>query len=129
MQRLALLLTLLLISSTADCSKRYGVSFKDNSYTLLVGIDEEISRVYVGKKRIRGCSAQYDLLVKLKDFFAKASRLMFTATKQHAHIGEVRFLLPERWLLDHVPGSITCSSGVGEMVSFHQQRIQILSSN
>ena len=51
MQRLALLLTLLLISSTADCSKRYGVSFKDNSYTLLVGIDKEISPVYFGKKR------------------------------------------------------------------------------
>ena len=43
--------------------------------------------------------------------FAKASKVLHNATRHHAHIGKVRFLLPDSWPRDHLPGALQCRTG------------------
>ena len=40
--------------------------------------------------------------------FKNASEVMHVATRHHAHIGKVRFLLPDSWPRDNLPGALQC---------------------
>ena len=40
--------------------------------------------------------------------FKNASEVMHVATRHHSHIGKVRFLLPDSWPRDNLPGALQC---------------------
>ena len=76
-------------------------------------------------------TADYDLLPRLKSILSEASRLLYGATRQHAHIGQVTFFLPDDWPhdLDEFTDKVECVRCTNELECDSLSKIHIVAKS
>lgn len=79
-----------------------GIRFdaETRSYSVDVQIGDNVPEVWPDCSN--SSDGDRDTLGRIRAVFRRASRKMHIATKHHAHIGEVRFLLPATWPRDRL---------------------------
>ena len=107
-----LLVTLRFHISSSQASD-LGLSFDKvtKGYTIDVLIDRSVPEVMPCNGQQRGCltsTGSEQTLEHIMEAFKKASEIMHVATRHHSHIGKVRFLLPDSWPRDNLPGALQC---------------------
>ena len=90
-----------------------GLSFDKvtRGYTIDVLIDRSVPEVMPCNGQQRGCltsTGSEQTLEHIMEAFKNASEVMHVATRHHSHIGKVRFLLPDSWPRDNLPGALQC---------------------
>ena len=109
--------TLLLLSLTPVCCNRnmeLHFNIEDGSYSLDVKIASNVPEVRPMCDHASEMNNRYhsqSTTDHLEAVFTNASQLLHQATNFYAHIGLVRFILPDNWSRDNLGGVTQCFSG------------------
>ena len=102
------LVPFLMLITSVQCLRADVISFDKvtRSYSIPVHFEGVSNRVLFSESKLTG---NFDLLAHLQTVFSESSRILYTATRQHAYIGEVVFYLPDDWQWDMIPQPVQCA--------------------
>ena len=100
-----ILLSLGVTSVHSDGGLALDFNLENGGYSLDVEIATNVPHVVPLCGKSQGSCSTTDYL---KEVFTNASQLLHQATNFYAHIGLVRFILPDSWPLDNLGGKLRC---------------------